>query len=154
MTSQVDLYQQVILEHNKKPRNFGKLVSHTHAAEGFNPLCGDHLWVYLQIAKSPEGADVIQEAAFEGSGCAICKASASMMTMALKGQSPSTAKTLFSEFQSLLKGELNPDTEAHSLGKLKIFSGIWQYPARVKCAALAWHALNGALSNQQTVSTE
>ena len=74
--------------------------------------------------------------------------------MALKGQSPSTAKTLFSEFQSLLKGELNPDTAVNILGKLKIFSGIWQYPARVKCAALAWHALNGALSNQQTVSTE
>ena len=154
MTSQVDLYQQVILDHNKKPRNFGKLQNHTHAAEGFNPLCGDHLWVYLQVAKAPDGTDVIKEAAFEGSGCAICKASASMMTMALKGQSPSAAKTLFSEFQSLLKGELNPDTADHSLGKLKIFSGIWQYPARVKCAALAWHALNGALSNQQTVSTE
>jgi nitrogen fixation NifU-like protein len=154
MTSQTDLYQQVILEHNKKPRNFGKPAHHTHEAEGFNPLCGDHLWVYLQINAAGDGSEVISEAAFEGSGCAICKASASMMTMALKGQSPSSAKKLFSEFQSLLKGELNPDSEPHQLGKLKIFAGIWQYPARVKCAALAWHALNGALNNQKTVSTE
>ncbi len=154
MTSQTDLYQQVILEHNKKPRNFGKPAHHTHAAEGFNPLCGDHLWVYLTIDSGADGSEIINEAAFEGSGCAICKASASMMTMALKGQTTTAAKTLFTEFQSLLKGELNPESQPHQLGKLKIFSGIWQYPARVKCAALAWHALNGALNNQKTVSTE
>ena len=156
MTSQADLYQQVILEHNKRPRNFGKPEAFTHAAEGFNPLCGDHLWVYLQVEPSTSNDEeaIITHAAFEGSGCAICKASASMMTLSLKGLNKVAAKKLFSEFQSLLKGELNPDITPHQLGKLKIFSGIWHYPARVKCAALAWHALNGALSDQQTVSTE
>jgi nitrogen fixation NifU-like protein len=97
---------------------------------------------------------MVREAAFEGSSCAICKASASMMTVAVKGASVEAVRRLFGEFQSLLKGELDPENGPNHLGKLKIFSGIWQYPARVKCAALAWHALNGALSNQLTVSTE
>ena len=150
MTSQMDLYQQVILEHNTRPRNFTKLADATHAAEGFNPLCGDHLWVYVRV-----GADgKVEEASFEGSGCAISKASASMMTMSLKGKTVEEARALFTEFQALLKGELNPETTPNGLGKLKIFSGIWHYPARVKCAALAWHAVNGALSNLATVSTE
>lgn len=151
MTQQMELYQQVILEHNKRPKNFGKLPAPTHHAEGFNPLCGDHLWVYLAV----DAEGLIQDVTFEGSGCAISKASASMMTQALKGKTTAAAETMFSEFQKLLKGELNPETNSpNSLGKLKIFSGIWQYPARVKCAALAWHALHGALSQQVTVSTE
>jgi nitrogen fixation NifU-like protein len=144
------LYQQVILEHNKKPRNFGKLEAPTHQAEGFNPLCGDHLWVYLQL--SPAG--LIEDVRFEGSGCAISKASASMMTAALKGKTRTEAQALFKQFHGLLRGELKPDVDANDLGKLKIFSGIWQYPARVKCAALAWHAMNGALHDEQSVSTE
>jgi len=150
MTTQMELYQQVILEHNKRPKNFGKLEAGNRSAEGFNPLCGDHLWVYLQVTDD----GMVREAAFEGSSCAICKASASMMTVAVKGASVEAVRRLFGEFQSLLKGELDPENGPNHLGKLKIFSGIWQYPARVKCAALAWHALNGALSNQLTVSTE
>jgi nitrogen fixation NifU-like protein len=150
MTATADLYQQVILEHNKKPRNYGKLAGATHSAEGFNPLCGDHLWVYLTV-----GADgKVAAAGFEGTGCAISKASASMMTMALKGLSVDAARNLFTEFHGLLKGELDPKAGPNALGKLTIFSGIWQYPARVKCAALAWHAMNGALSHLASVSTE
>ena len=150
MTTPSDLYQQVILEHNKKPRNFGKLEPCTHSAEGFNPLCGDHLWVHLKV--SPEG--VIEAVTFEGSGCAISKASASMMTVELKGKTVDQAQTLFKEFHGLLVGELKPDVDPNSLGRLKIFSGIWQYPARVKCAALSWHTMNGALSRLAQVSTE
>lgn len=151
MTTHSDLYQQVILEHNKKPRNFGKLADATHEAEGFNPLCGDHLWVFLKVR--PDG--VIDSASFEGSGCAISKASASMMTLALKDKSVEDARVLFTEFHDLLKGDLKPEERPDNhLGKLKIFSGIWQYPARVKCAALAWHAMNGALGQLKTVSTE
>ena len=156
MSMASDLYQQVILEHNKKPRNFRKLEPATHAAEGFNPLCGDHLWVYLRV----NDLGKIEETTFEGAGCAISKASASMMTVALKDKTVDEARQLFKEFHSLLLGELRPDEHANvpeasnSLGKLKIFSGIWQYPARVKCAALAWHAMNGALNSLQSVSTE
>lgn len=150
MTTSSDLYQQVILEHNKKPRNFGKLEPCTHSAEGFNPLCGDHLWVHIKV--SPEG--VIEAVSFEGSGCAISKASASMMTVELKGKTVDQARVLFKEFHGLLVGELKPDVDPNSLGRLKIFSGIWQYPARVKCAALSWHTMNGALSRLAQVSTE
>jgi nitrogen fixation NifU-like protein len=155
MSSQLDLYQQVILEHNKRPRNFGKIEGATHSAEGFNPLCGDHLWVYLKV---DEGGR-IAEITFDGSGCAISKASASMMTLALKGKTLDEARALFGAFHGLLKGELAAQaggTEGTDgiLGKLKIFSGIWHYPARVKCAALAWHAMNGALSRLHSVSTE
>jgi nitrogen fixation protein NifU and related proteins len=147
--SQMDLYQQVIMDHNKKPRNFGKLECATHAAEGFNPLCGDHLWVYVQVDQGQ-----IQEVGFDGAGCAISKASASMMTMALKGKSVSEVKATFQQFNDMLTGKLNPETDPHELGKLKVFSGIWKYPSRVKCAVLAWHALKGALDKVQTVSTE
>lgn len=150
MSGATDLYQQVILEHNKKPRNFRKIEAASHSAEGFNPLCGDHLWIYLTINSN----DIIEDVAFEGSGCAISKASASLMTTELKGKTTAQAQLLFREFQELLTKQLDPDKDQHSLGKLKIFSGIWRYPARVKCAALAWHALNGALSRQQSVSTE
>ena len=150
MTTPSDLYQQVILEHNKKPRNFGNLDPCTHSAEGFNPLCGDHLWVHMKV--SPEG--LIEGVTFEGSGCAISKASASMMTVELKGKTVEQAQTLFKEFHGLLVGDLKPEVDPNSLGRLKIFSGIWQYPARVKCAALSWHTMNGALSRLAQVSTE
>jgi nitrogen fixation NifU-like protein len=150
LTTPSDLYQQVILEHNKKPRNFGKLDPCTHSAEGFNPLCGDHLWVHMKV--SPDG--LIEAVTFEGAGCAISKASASMMTVELKGKTVDQARTLFKEFHGLLVGELKPDVDPNSLGRLKIFSGIWQYPARVKCAALSWHTMNGALSRLAQVSTE
>lgn len=144
-----ELYQQMILEHNRKPRNFKKLDSPTCSAEGYNPLCGDHIWVHLKMAD-----ERIEEISFEGSGCAICKASASMMTTSLQGKDKTEADKIFGEFHRLLVGDLKPDTEENNLGKLKIFSGIWQYPSRVKCAALAWHTMKGALDNRQSVSTE
>jgi len=145
-----ELYQQVILEHNKKPRNFKKLDHPTHFAEGYNPLCGDHMFVYLRVNK--EGT--IEEITFEGQGCAISKASASMMTDGLKGKTIAQAEKMFEQFHKLVIGELKPDKNSHILGKLAIFSGIWQYPSRVKCAALSWHTMNGALHKVQSVSTE
>ncbi len=148
--SRNELYQEVILEHNKKPRNFKKLEGATHFAEGYNPLCGDHLNVYLKVNQQ----NIIEDISFEGSGCAISKASASMMTTTLKGKTVEEAKELFKQFHKLVVGELKPDQDPNTLGKLSIFSGIWQYPSRVKCAILSWHAMNGALDNEKTVSTE
>jgi len=145
-----ELYQQVILDHNRKPRNFHKIEPCSHKAEGFNPLCGDHLWVYLDL----DDEKVIVNASFEGSGCAISKSSASMMTAAIKGKTKNEAQVMCSEFQKLLTGKLKPDNDAHSLGKLKIFSGIWQFPSRVKCAALCWHAMDGALCAANANTTE
>jgi nitrogen fixation NifU-like protein len=145
-----ELYQQTILEHNRNPRNFKKLEGATHVAEGYNPLCGDHLWIYMKV--NPQ--HVIEELAFEGSGCAISKASASMMTMALKGKTTTEADELFDEFHKLAVGELKPDHRPNHLGKLAVFSGIWQYPARVKCAVLSWHTMHGALEKSKTISTE
>jgi nitrogen fixation NifU-like protein len=149
-TGNIELYQQTILEHTRNPRNFRKIEGATHVAEGYNPLCGDHLWVYLKVNSS----GVIEDAAFEGSGCAISKASASMMTASLKGKSEQEAKTLFQEFHKLVIGQLKPDVELNHLEKLTVFSGIWQYPARVKCASLSWHTMNGSLEKAKTVSTE
>ena len=148
--NQLDLYQNVILEHNKKPRNFKELEDHSHYAEGLNPLCGDHLHIYLKLDDKKN----IEEITFQGSGCAISKASASMMTTALKGKTEEEAKELFDQFQKLLRGELDPEKDEHLLGKLRIFSGIWQYPSRVKCAALAWHTVKGTMDQEKTVSTE
>jgi nitrogen fixation NifU-like protein len=150
MDSRAELYQQVILEHNKKPRNFGKLNNPTHTAEGYNPLCGDHLHVHLKV--NPQ--NIIEEVMFEGDGCAISRASASMMTTALKGKNVSEAKILQEQFSRLIMGSLHPDKEPNVLGKLAIFSGIWHFPARVKCASLAWHTVKGALEKEQSVSTE
>ncbi len=150
MTNQLELYQQVILEHNRKPRNFKKLDNATCSAEGLNPLCGDHLSIYVKV----NAENNIEDVTFQGSGCAISKASASMMTEALKGKSLEDGKELFSAFQKLLHGELDPEKDAEVLGKLKIFKGIWQYPSRVKCASLAWHAFKGAVDEEETVSTE
>ena len=145
-----ELYQQTILEHNRNPRNFKKLEGATHVAEGYNPLCGDHLWVYVKV----NAGGIIEEAAFEGQGCAISKASASMMTASLKGKSVDQAKELFEEFHKLVIGELKPDEHPNHLEKLAVFSGIWQYPARVKCASLGWHTMHGALQKEKSISTE
>jgi nitrogen fixation NifU-like protein len=149
MSLDQELYQQVILEHNKKPRNYRKLDPATHSAEGFNPLCGDHLWIFMNVVDG-----VVEDVTFQGDGCAISKASASMMTGYLKGKSVSEAQQVFKDFHKLVIGELKPETDPHSLGRLTIFSGIWKYPSRVKCAALAWHTMNGALTKQETISTE
>ena len=148
--SRNELYQQVILDHNKNPKNFRKIENPTHFAEGYNPLCGDHLLVYLTVGDN----DTIADISFEGSGCAISKASASMMTTSLKGKTLTEAKNLFELFHHLIVGELKPNKDPNILGKLAIFSGIWQYPSRVKCASLSWHTMHGALNQLKTVSTE
>ena len=149
MSELSELYQQVILDHNKKPRNFRKLEAASHTAEGYNPLCGDQLTVYLNIT-----GDQVNDVGFEGSGCAISKASASMMTQAVKGKSKEEAENLFREFHSMVTGELNEETEENSLGNLKIFAGVREFPVRVKCATLPWHTLHAALHKQDQVSTE
>lgn len=148
--SSQELYQQVILDHNKKPRNFHKMEGATHTAEGYNPLCGDHLHVYLNI----NGDGTINDVSFEGDGCAISKASASMMTAALKGKTVAQAQELFTQFHKLLLGELNPEKDPNDLGKLTVFSGIWHFPTRVKCASLCWHTMKGAMEKKASVSTE
>ena len=148
--SRTELYQQFILEHNKKPRNFKKLENATHQAEGYNPLCGDHLMVYLRV----NDRNIIEEITFEGDGCAISKASSSVMTMSLTGKPISVAQELFKQFHRLIVGELDPEKEPHTLGKLAVFSGIWHFPARVKCASLAWHTMNGAIEHKDKISTE
>lgn len=148
MNHQANLYQQMILDHNRKPKNFGKMPCYSHKSEGFNPLCGDHLWVYLKV----NDEKIIEDITFEGSGCAISKASASLMTTTLKEKPLAEADKLFIEFQKLLKG--NKDHNQETLGKLTIFSGIWQYSSRIKCAALAWHAMSSALKSKPSVSTE
>jgi nitrogen fixation NifU-like protein len=149
MSELSELYQQVILDHNKKPRNFHKLENANRKAEGYNPLCGDQLNVYLHI----EG-DQVQEVSFEGSGCAISKASASMMTQAVKGKTKAEAEMLFNEFHRMATGELDEENEANHLGKLKIFAGVRDFPARVKCATLSWHTMHAALNEQEAISTE
>ena len=149
MSELSELYQQVILDHNKKPRNFRKLEAANHSAEGFNPLCGDQLTVYLNLED-----DAVKEVSFEGSGCAISKASASMMTQAIKGKSKQEAEQLFSEFHQMVTGELDEENTENGLGNLKIFSGVREFPVRVKCASLPWHTMHAALNNKELVSTE
>jgi nitrogen fixation protein NifU and related proteins len=149
MSELTDLYQQVILDHNKKPRNFRKLENANHSAEGYNPLCGDHLTVYLNLEN-----DSVSDISFEGSGCAISKAAASMMTQAVKGKTKEEAERLFKEFHKMVTGEFENGSEEGELGKLMIFSGVREFPVRVKCATLPWHTLHAALNNEHRVSTE
>ncbi len=149
MSELSELYQQVILDHNKKPRNFHKLETANRRAEGYNPLCGDQLNVYLDV----EG-DQVKDVAFEGSGCAISKASASMMTQAVKGKTKAEAEQLFNEFHRMVRGELDAEADPNNLGRLKIFAGVREFPVRVKCATLSWHTLHAALNEQASTSTE
>lgn len=144
-----DLYQEVILEHNKNPRNFREIADATRTADGNNPLCGDALRVYVEMEN-----DKVKDVAFKGSGCAISKASASMMTQAVKGKTREEAEVLFEEFHKMVTGELDAEEEENHLGKLKIFAGVLEFPARVKCASLSWHTLHAALNEEETVSTE
>ena len=145
-----ELYQQVILDHNKKPRNFRVLEEANRKQEGYNPLCGDQLTVYLQM-----DGDVIKDISFQGSGCAISKAAASMMTAAVKGKTKQEVEAIFDEFHRMVKGELNPQTDPNHLGRLAIFSGVCEFPARVKCASLSWHTVRAALEGiAEPVSTE
>jgi nitrogen fixation protein NifU and related proteins len=145
-----DLYQEVILEHSKAPRNYRELPNANHKAEGFNPLCGDHFTIYLNV----EG-DAIRDISFQGAGCAISKASASMMTQSLKGKTREDAEKLFQEFHKLVTGKAKGNGEQSDMGKLAVFGGVSEYPVRVKCATLAWHALQAALADKkEAVSTE
>ena len=149
MSELSDLYQEVILEHNKNPRNFREIADADQYADGKNPLCGDALRVYVLF-----DGDKISDVAFKGSGCAISKASASMMTQAVKGKTKHEAEVIFDEFHRMVTGELDIETDENELGKLKIFSGVLEFPARVKCASLSWHTLNAALHGEDVVSTE
>lgn len=144
-----DLYQEVILDHNKNPRNFREIENADKTADGNNPLCGDALRVYIQMED-----DKVKDVAFKGSGCAISKASASMMTQVVKGKTREEAEVLFDEFHKMVTGELDIETDENNLGKLKIFAGVLEFPARVKCASLSWHTLHAALSGEEVVSTE
>lgn len=142
-----DLYQEIILDHSKKPRNFKELSDANHKADGYNPLCGDKVSVYLKL----EGG-FVEDISFMGSGCAISTASASLMTETLKGKSLGEVETLFKNFHNLVTGKSSTSTE---LAKLAVFHGVSQFPVRVKCATLVWHTLQAAIkSKPETVSTE
>ena len=146
-----ELYQQVILDHNKSPRNFGELQGHTHSADGHNPLCGDQITIELIV-----DGGIIKDVKFNGSGCAISKASASIMTTLVKGKTLEEAKILFEKFHTVVTTDPDETVNIEDLGKLAVFAGVHQFPARVKCAGLAWHTLKAALDDEkaQSVSTE
>ena len=148
MSDSKQLYQEVILDHNRKPRNWGVLATATHRAEGHNPLCGDHITVTLELA-----GDAVGAINFQGESCAICKASASMMTAAVKGRSRRDAEELVGEFRDMATGKLDP-TRPHHLGRLTVFAGVSDLPTRVKCAILPWHTLHAALNSVGSVTTE
>ena len=145
-----DLYQQVILDHNKSPRNFKKLETANKTAEGYNPLCGDKINIYLEVEN-----DVVKDVSFIGSGCAISKASASIMSTIIKGKTIDEAERLFGKFHDLITGKLNDNENIEDLGKLAVLAGVKEFPVRVKCASLAWHTMISALKNEnKTVTTE
>jgi len=147
MSELTDLYQEVILDHNRRPRNFGVLACANHSAEGYNPLCGDRLTLYLKV----EGETIV-DVSFEGAGCAISKASASMMTDALKGRSVADANALFERFHRMVTTP--PDQSVEDMGKLSSLAGVREFPVRVKCASLAWHTLKAAMASEQKASSE
>lgn len=144
-----NLYQEVILDHNKNPRNYREIASPTHFAKGHNPLCGDKLDVYLLVDEQ----EIVQDASFVGDGCAISKASASIMTTIVKGKTVAETKALFSGFHDMATGKSEP-SEDPKLRRLQVFAGVKDLPARVKCATLAWHTLDAALKNKEQISTE
>jgi nitrogen fixation NifU-like protein len=146
-----ELYQEIILDHGRRPRNFGPLESANHHAEGYNPLCGDRLTLHLQIEN-----DTVVDAHFEGSGCAISTASASVMTQVLKGKTVAEARALFERFKALVTGPMDTQPSEEDLGKLAVFAGVREFPVRVKCATLAWHTMDAALDDRDdsTVTTE
>jgi|SRR5688572_28419385 len=147
MSELSDLYQEVILDHNRRPRNFRRIESSSHHAEGYNPLCGDRVTVFVQV---DDGR--IADLAFEGSGCAISKASASLMTDRLKGCTVLEARDLFDRFQRMVTTPT--DRPVENLGKLSALAGVREFPVRVKCASLAWHTLRAALDSEEKTSTE
>jgi nitrogen fixation protein NifU and related proteins len=144
-----DLYQEVILDHNKSPRNFGIIEHPNHKAEGFNPLCGDQLDLFLTVED-----DMIKDIKFTGSGCAISKASASIMTTILIGKTIEQARQLFENFHDIVTSDIDFEIDEEKLGKLAVFSGVREFPARIKCASLSWHTLIAALDKEEVVTTE
>ena len=145
-----ELYQQVILDHNKSPRNFGEMENATQHAEGYNPLCGDRLDVYLIVEDG-----IIKDVSFKGEGCAISKASASVMTSLLKGKTIKETEEMFESFHDLVTGKLGESPDLDKLGKMAVFAGVQEFPVRVKCASLAWHTMLNALHNKdKKVTTE
>jgi nitrogen fixation protein NifU and related proteins len=145
-----DLYQDVILEHSKTPRNFREQPAANHKAEGFNPLCGDRFTIYVTL-----DGDTVRDISFQGSGCAISKASASMMTQSVKGKTMAEAETIFERFHEMVTGHAAEGSSESELGKLAVFSGVSEFPVRVKCATLAWHTMQAALEGKQDpISTE
>jgi len=145
-----DLYQEVVIDHSKKPRNFRKPEGANRSAEGINPLCGDQITLYLKLAD-----DVIEDIGFQGAGCAISKASASLMTSALKNKTKAEAEALFERVHSMISEGPRSKVDPQELGKLAVLSGVWEFPARVKCATLAWHTLRSALDGADApASTE
>ncbi len=150
MTALRELYQEVILDHNKSPRNYRRMEDADRKIDGYNPLCGDHFTLFVKLENG-----VIKDISFEGAGCAISKASASVMSAVVKGKTIEEAEELFKKFHTLVRGEADPMDDFENLGKLAAFSGVSEYPARVKCATLAWHTLHSALtSKEHRVSTE
>ena len=153
-----ELYQEVILEHNKKPRNFRVVEDANREADGHNPLCGDELTVYARVGASKpngDGDEIVEEVSFQGSGCAISKASASLMTDFVKGKTLAEVRNDFERFHKLVTSRPSEPAETEGLGKLAVFSGVREYPMRVKCATLAWHALCAALDDEgKTAQTE
>lgn len=151
MANQRALYEKVILDHNKAPRNFGTLENPDRQAEGYNALCGDQFTVYLKLGAD----DQIEDVAFEGAGCAISKSSASVMTTLMKGKSKDEARKMFENFTDMIKSEHGAPLDENALGKLMVFSGVREFPMRAKCATLAWHTLISALEGaEEPVSTE
>ncbi|MEO5573585.1 MAG: Fe-S cluster assembly sulfur transfer protein SufU [Gammaproteobacteria bacterium] len=149
MSNSRQLYQEVILDHNKKPRNFGELDDANRKAEGHNPLCGDHITVSLRLQD-----DIIEGIAFQGQSCAICKASASMMTTNVKGKTVQAAGHIIQEFRDMATGKLDTENQPHQLGRLSVFAGVKDLPSRVKCAILPWHTLSAAFHALPSASTE
>ena len=143
------LYQEVILDHNRKPRNWGRLAQPTPTAEGLNPLCGDHIWVTLNVTDGK-----VEQIGFEGQSCAICKASASMMSTNVKGKTVEEVEQLVTEFREMATGKLDVAHQPNHLGRLAVFAGVKDLPSRVKCAILPWHTLHAAFQNSATASTE
>jgi nitrogen fixation NifU-like protein len=150
MSELESLYQEVILDHNRRPRNFKVLENANRKAEGFNPLCGDRVTIYLEVEDN-----VVKDVTFQGSGCAISMASSSIMTESLKGKSLVEVERLWTTFRNLVRGEVDESAEQTDVGKLAVFGGVSKYPVRVKCATLTWHTLRAALKEErEAASTE
>lgn len=142
-----ELYQEVILDHSKHPKNYHKMDDATHNAEGYNPLCGDHFYIYLKFEDG-----IVKDISFEGAGCAISKASASIMTSVVKGKTLEEVQKIFNNFHAFVTGKVDTNFDPNSLGKLAVFSGVSEFPVRVKCATLAWHTLMSALENKNEIT--